>query len=108
MKDAAPAGDAAHPPGKWLHMVWDVVPVLPQGLVSQILQNRGPMESHGQLTRMKGFLEVIDAQSTKPLQPGFLLVPTALLSHNSAPGSHPRAEAAEVHRGCPGKLKCRK
>lgn len=46
MKDTAPAGDAAHPPGKWLHTVWDVVPVLPQGLVSQILQNRGPMESH--------------------------------------------------------------
>lgn len=36
-----------------------VIPVLPQGLVSQILQNRGPMESHGQLTRVKGFLEVL-------------------------------------------------
>lgn len=50
----------------------------------------------------------VDAQSTKLHQPCFLLVPTALLSCNFPPGYHPRAEAAEVHTVCPGKLKCRK
>lgn len=50
----------------------------------------------------------VDAPSTKPHQPCFLLVPTALLSHNFPPGYHLRAEAAEVHTVCPGKWKCRK
>lgn len=59
--NTARAGDAAHPSGKWLQVlvVWEVVALLPQGLVSQILQKRGPIESHGQLTRVKVFLEVL-------------------------------------------------
>lgn len=42
-----------------MHRVWDVIPVLPQGLVSQISPKKDSMESHGQLTMVRDFLEVL-------------------------------------------------
>lgn len=113
VKDTACAGDTAHPPGKWLQ-VHRVQKCLCYSCAASGTgePDSSKQRSHGEswtADKGEGFSwSVADAQSTKPHQHGFLLVPTALLSHHFPPGSHPRAEAAEVHRGCPGKLECRK